>query len=221
MRKKTKSQPTTSASVNIDISSYKPLTHCQRTIKNIRRKVIGDFKECFDDFNDDEKKEVEQEVINYLCINDRWPLEIRSETPDSFYNTLNNKWRISIEKEQEIREEIFAQYFPDVPKIELYEVVERYKGLFFMRRRRLLLLEGKVPKVVKDTHSLAQSSLRLHEVVEANKKVEQELEITQPNEVYDSEGEPVTTQLDPIDVDALNGENVTLDTPTKIEGQEK
>lgn len=45
MRKKTKSEPTTSAPVNIDISSYKPLTHCQITIKNIRRKVLGDLKE--------------------------------------------------------------------------------------------------------------------------------------------------------------------------------
>lgn len=75
-RKKTKTtsnEPTSSASVNIDISSYKPLTHCQRTIKNIRRKVLSDLVECFDDFNDNEKEEVEQEVIQYLCINDRSP----------------------------------------------------------------------------------------------------------------------------------------------------
>lgn len=84
------------------------MTHCQRTIKNIRRKVLGDLKECFDDFNDDEKKKLEQEVINYLCINDQWPSKIESEMPDSLYNSLDNKWRIAIEKEQEIREEVFA-----------------------------------------------------------------------------------------------------------------
>lgn len=34
--------PATLAPVNIDISSYKLMTHCQRTIKNIKRKVLDD-----------------------------------------------------------------------------------------------------------------------------------------------------------------------------------
>lgn len=80
-----------------------------------------------------------------------------------------------------------------------------------MRRRKLLLMEGKVPKVLKHTHSHAKAALRLHQVSEANKKVEKEPKIGKPDEVYDSEGEPVTEQMDTIDVDALDGENVTLD----------
>lgn len=58
-KKKTKNELATSAPVNIDISSYRPLTHCQRTIKNIRRKLLNDLIDCFDNFNDDEKEEVE------------------------------------------------------------------------------------------------------------------------------------------------------------------
>lgn len=131
--------------------------------------------------------------------------------PDSLYNSLDNKWCIAIEKEQEIREEIFAQYFPDVSNSELYKIMDKYKGLFFMRRRRLLLLEGKVSEVVKDTHSHAKDALRLQQVSEANKKDEQELETRKPDEVYDSEGKLVTEQMNTIDVDALDGEYVTLD----------
>lgn len=59
-KKKTKNEPASSALVNIDISSYKPLTHCQRTIKNIRRKVLNNLIDYFDDFNNEEKEEVEQ-----------------------------------------------------------------------------------------------------------------------------------------------------------------
>lgn len=84
-----------------------------------------------------------------------------------------------------------------------------------MRRRRLLLLEGKVLEVVKDTHSLAQLALRLHEVVKANRKAEKEPEITQPDEAYNSEGETVTNQMELIDVDALNDDNVTPDAPVE------
>lgn len=51
--------PATLVPINIDIPSYKPMTHCQRTIKNIKRKVLDDLKEYFDDFNDSEKEEVE------------------------------------------------------------------------------------------------------------------------------------------------------------------
>lgn len=65
--------PTSSTPVNIDISSYKPMTHCQRTIKNIKRKQLSDLKECFDDFIDSEKEETKQEIINYLCVHGRSP----------------------------------------------------------------------------------------------------------------------------------------------------
>lgn len=110
--------PTIFELVNLYISSYKPMTHCQRTIKNIRRKFLDDLKEYFDDFNDNEKEEVEQELIKYLCINDWSPSEIESVTSKSLYDYLENKWRISIDKEQDIKEKFFAQYFPDVSNIE-------------------------------------------------------------------------------------------------------
>lgn len=82
---------TTSALVNIDISSYKPTTHSQRTIKNIRRKVLDDLKEYFDDFNDSEKEDVEQELIKYLCDNDWSPTNIKSVTSKYLYDSLDNK----------------------------------------------------------------------------------------------------------------------------------
>lgn len=78
MKKMKKNELTVSTLVNIDISSYKPLTHCQRTIKNIRRKLLHDLVDYYDDFNDEEKEEVLQEIIIYLCKNDWLPSEIKS-----------------------------------------------------------------------------------------------------------------------------------------------
>lgn len=49
-----------------------------------------------------------------------------------------------------MREKVFAEHFPDVSNLELFDVMNKYKGLFFMRRRRLLLLEGKGKEVLKE-----------------------------------------------------------------------
>lgn len=65
--KSTSNALASSTPVYIDTSSYKPLTHCQRTLKNIKRKVLDDLKEYFDDFSDNEKGEVEKEMIKYMC----------------------------------------------------------------------------------------------------------------------------------------------------------
>lgn len=51
-------EPAASAPVNIDISSYKPLTHSQRIVKNIRRKLLHDLVDYYDDFSDEEKEEI-------------------------------------------------------------------------------------------------------------------------------------------------------------------
>lgn len=153
-----------------------------------------------------------------MCVNDQSPSKIRSETPDSLYNSLENKWRIAIEKEQEIREKVFAQYFLDLSNFELFEVINQNKGLFFTRRRRLWLLEGRIDDVEKDTHLHMMTIVHTHEAHQANKKVEQESEISKPDEVYDSEGEPVTEQMEPIDVEALDGEKVTQGTPSEGTG---
>lgn len=47
--------------------------------------MLHDLIEYFDDFNDDEKEVVEKEIIQYLCVNDQSPSEIKSQTPDSLY----------------------------------------------------------------------------------------------------------------------------------------
>lgn len=98
-KKMKKNEPAASALVNIDISSHKPLTHCQRIVKNIRRKLLHDLVDYYDDFNSEEKDEVLQEIILYLCKNDRSPSEIKSQTLDSLFKALDNKWHIAIEKE--------------------------------------------------------------------------------------------------------------------------
>lgn len=117
-----------------------------------------------------------------------------------------------------MREKIFSQHFPDVSNLELFEVMNKYKGLFFMRRRRLLLLKGKGQEVIKDRHTHAQEALKMHQVAETNRKAERESETGKPDEVYDSEEEPVIEKMDPIDVDALDGENVTQDAPSEGTG---
>lgn len=61
-----------------------------------------------------------------------------------------------------------------------------------MRRRRLGLLEGKTSKVEKGTHLHAKVVVWLHQVSEANKKVEQELETRKLDEAFDDEGELAT-----------------------------
>lgn len=109
--KTTNNVPATSAPINIHVASYQPMTHFQRTMKNVKRKVLDDLKDYFDDFNYSEKEEIEQEVIKYLCDNDRSLIDIKSVVPNSLYNYLDNKWHIVIEKEQEIREEIFCPVF--------------------------------------------------------------------------------------------------------------
>lgn len=58
--------------------------------------MFNDLIDCFDNFNDDEKEAVEKEIIQYLCVNDRSSSEIRFETPDCLYKSLDNKWRIAI-----------------------------------------------------------------------------------------------------------------------------
>lgn len=199
--------PTISTPVNIDISSYKPMTHCQSIVKNIRRKVLDDIKDYFDDFNDNEKEDVEEERIKYLCINDWSPFETKSIMPKSLFNFLDKKWCIAIEKEQDIREKNFAQNFPNVSNSELFEIIDKHKGIFFMRRRRLLLLEGKSSEVEEDTHLKVKTIVNMQNVYEASWMAEQEPDpsTTIPDEVFDN----IAEQNEPIDVDALDIKETT------------
>lgn len=130
-------------------------------MKNVKRKVLDDLKDYFDDLSNSEKEEVELEVIKYLCDNDRSPIDIKPVLPNSLYNYLDNKLHIVIEKEQEIREEFFSQYFPDASNSELFEILNRYKGIFFMRKRRLQLLGGKTSEVEKDTHLQVKEAVKM------------------------------------------------------------
>lgn len=148
-----------------------------------------------------------------MCKNDWSPLEIKSQTPDSLFKALDNKWRIAIEKEQEIREKVFAQYFPDLSNSELFDVLDQNKGLFFTRRRRLWLLEGRVDDVEKDTHQYMNHAIQAHKARMVNRQAEKELVISKPDEVFDEEGNPVEEPINTIDVDALDVEDVTQDIP--------
>lgn len=85
------------------------------------------------------------------------------------------------------------------------------------------MLEGKTSKVEKDTHLHAKVDVRLHQVSKANKKAEQEpnLSSAKLDEVFDGEGERVTEQVDTIDVDALDVKDVTLDMEKEKRDKEK
>lgn len=99
--------------------------------------------------------------------------------------------------------------------------MNKYKGLFFMRRRRLLLLEGKGKEVLKDTHTRALDTLKIHRLAEANWQVEKELVISKSDEAFDDEGNLVDEPVDTSDVDSLDREDVTQEIPSEPTGQEQ
>ncbi|XP_059078170.1 uncharacterized protein LOC131876722 [Cryptomeria japonica] len=49
--------------IPIDIASFKPMSHFERTMKILKRKQLDDIKDYFDSFDDIQKQEVVQELI--------------------------------------------------------------------------------------------------------------------------------------------------------------
>lgn len=121
------------------------------------------MKECYDSFNDEHKKQIVQEVINYLCQYNRLPQDIEKDISDSLYSILVNKWKMIIEQDQEIIDSIFIKYFLEFPREELLAFLDNFKGQFHSKARRLKLLNGKVQFVEVETHQIARNIQRMNE----------------------------------------------------------
>ncbi|XP_059076806.1 uncharacterized protein LOC131876050 [Cryptomeria japonica] len=63
--------------------------------------------------------------------------------------------------------------------------------------------------------------MKMHKVTQANKETEQEMETGKLDEAFDGEEEPATEHVDTIDVDALDGEDATLDIEKEKQDKEE
>ncbi|XP_059070902.1 uncharacterized protein LOC131861109 [Cryptomeria japonica] len=63
--------------------------------------------------------------------------------------------------------------------------------------------------------------MKKHKVAQANREADQEMKTGKPDEAFDDEGEPATEQVDPIDVDTLDGEDATPDTEKEKQDKEE
>lgn len=93
------------------------------------------------------------------------PQDIQKDIFDSLYSILENKWKLILEKDQEIIDKVFVQYFPELSHEELLALLAKYKGQFHSKTRRLKLLDGKTQLVEDDTHHIAQDIQRMNSLL--------------------------------------------------------
>lgn len=174
-------------STHIDVTCFKPMSDFERTLKILRRKWFDNVKEHFDSFDEGQKQEVVQEVINCLCQNNRLPQDIQKNISESLYLILENKWRLIIDQDQEILDRIFVQYFPELSHEELLEMLAKYKWQFHSKTKRLRLLDGKIQTVVNDTHRIAQDIQKMNEQLKGYHNKPYETKIGVPLELDNEE----------------------------------
>lgn len=75
----------------INILSYKPMTDFEKTVKSLGRNRFENAKKCFDSFDEDQKEQIVQQVINYLCQYNQLPQDLKDDISDSLYSILANK----------------------------------------------------------------------------------------------------------------------------------
>lgn len=71
-------------------------------------------------------------------------------------------WEKAVEKDQEIIDSTFIQYFLDFSKDELATLLDNYKGQFHFKTRRLMLMNGKVKSIEVGTHQIARNVQWMH-----------------------------------------------------------
>lgn len=75
------------------------MTNFERTVKTLGRNRFDNVKECFDSFNEEQKEQIFQQVINLSHYN-RLPHDLRKDISDSLYSILLNKWEEVVKKEK-------------------------------------------------------------------------------------------------------------------------
>lgn len=128
----------------------------------------------FDSFDEDQKEHIVQQVINHLCHYNGLPHDLKNEIFDSLYSILLNKWEEVVEKEQEIIDNVFIQYFPDLSKDELITLVDNYITQIPFKSRRLKLMSGRMKSVEVETHQIERVIQTMHKQIESQWDNEQE-----------------------------------------------
>lgn len=115
-------------STPINVTSYKPMIDFERTLKILGRKRFDNVKEHLDSFDEDQKQEIVQEVINHLCQYNRLSQDIEKDISDSLYSILENKWKMVVDQDQEIIDRVFIEYFLELSRDELLALLAKFKG---------------------------------------------------------------------------------------------
>lgn len=75
-----------------------------------------------------------------------------------------------VDQDHEIIDKIVIQYFPKLPRDELLELLDKFKGQFNYKARRLKLLARKIQFAEDDTHRIAKEIHRMHEQLKPQTK---------------------------------------------------
>lgn len=184
-----KSKPVSDASkpsAPIEIKSLKPMSHFERTLKYLKRKQLHDVKDYFDSFDDKQKEEVVNEVINYLYQNDLSPDHIQKDISDSLYSILDVKCKEAIDQEHKLIDKFFVEYFSDLTQDKLLDLFLKKKGLFHFRAMRLKLLIGKIDEAKKYIHSIAKNIVEMEKWRQESQKFPK-IDIGAPSELETEE----------------------------------
>lgn len=170
------------ATVPINVLNYNLETNFERTEKTLGRNRFDNVKDHFDSFNEDEKEQIIQQVINYLCHYNRLPHDLEKDISNSLYTILLNKWEEAVKKEKEIIDDVFVQYFSDLSNDELNEFLDKYKFQFAFKARRLKLLSGKVQHVETETHQIAHNIQWMQELIHSSKDEQDTIDVPEMDE---------------------------------------
>lgn len=121
-----------------------------------------------------------------------------------------NKWEEAVEKEKEIIDDIFIQYFPYLSKDELNVLLDHYKTQFYFKSRRLRIIGEKMQSVEVETHQIERNIQTMYKQSQWTKKQDtmEKLEmdekgIVQANIVYPIKKKDDTTSQLVIFVDDI------------------
>lgn len=73
------------------------MNNFERTLKTLGRKRFDNVKENLDSFDEGQKQEIFQEVINHPCQYNRLPQDIKKDISNYLYSILENKWKLILD----------------------------------------------------------------------------------------------------------------------------
>lgn len=76
------------------------MTDFEKKTKTLGRNRFDNVKKCLDSFNEDQKEQIVQHVISYLCHYNRLAHDLKNDISDSLYSILLDKWEEAMKKEK-------------------------------------------------------------------------------------------------------------------------